>query len=458
MYEIALKKIEEIRPTMDKLRMDHWNNPEGPYREFEAQKLQAKVLEEAGFKVELGYAGVPTSIRASYGSGHPVIGFLGEFDALPGMAQECTSKKSPIENQAYGQGCGHNLLGVAQVSAVIAIKEEMEAKGIKGTIVYYGCPAEEVLTGKGFMARGGAFKELDCAIAFHPGAMNTVSIGTMTGLNSVKFHFKGRTAHAGGDPHNGRSAVDAMELTSVGANYLREHVTSDVRIHYTILEGGTAPNIVPDKASVWYYVRALSREAVVDTYKRLVKVAEGAAHMTETELEVELLGGCYNTLANKVLAREIHKALENVKQDEWTEEEIQFAKQLNNDMPTQYQKALMLTGSKEGTQLHTGMLPIVNQNGYGSTDVGDVMHIVPGVMFTTACYAIGAPGHSWQVTACSGHSIGEKGMTYAARGMAHFALELLTKPELVEEAKQEFNTVRAGREYECPVPAEVPVP
>jgi len=231
-----------------------------------------------------------------------------------------------------------------------------------------------------------------------------------------------------------------------------------VRIHYVITNGGVAPNIVPDRASVWYYVRALSREAVVDTYNRLVRVAEGAAHMTETQLEIEFMGGCYNTLNNTVLAGLIHQAMCDTPQEEWTEEEKAFAKALNDDMPTQYAVALQETGSPEGTQLHTGVLPIQNRNGYGSTDVGDVAHIVPTATFNTACYCIGAPGHSWQITACSGSSIGEKGMTFAAKAMATFAVRLMEHPELVAEAKAEFDRVRGGKPYVCPIPDEVPVP
>lgn len=211
--------------------------------------------------------GVPTAIKATYGSGHPTIGFLAEYDALPGLSQELAAEKKPIEGQPYGHGCGHNLLGAATLGGVLGLKAEMEEKKLPGTIIYFGCPAEEVLTGKCFMARGGAFDDLDIAIGFHPGKTNVAPMngGVSNALDSVKFHFKGRTAHAGGDPHNGRSALDAVELMNVGTQYLREHVTSDVRIHYIITEGGTAPNIVPDRASSYYFIRALSREAVEDT-------------------------------------------------------------------------------------------------------------------------------------------------------------------------------------------------
>ena len=243
----------------------------------------------------------------------------------------------------------------AHLGAVIGLKEEMIEKNLPGTIVYYGCPAEEQLTGKSFMARGGAFDCLDLAIHFHPGKTNTVSLGTSNALNSAKFHFKGRTAHAGGDPHNGRSALDAVELMNVGANYLREHVTSDVRIHYIITEGGTAPNIVPDKASNFYFIRAQSREVVEDTYERLCKIAQGAAMMTETELEIEYLGGCYNTLPNKVLGKVVYDCLKEVPVEPWTEEELKFADALNKTMPEVYAKNVAASGAPEGTILFEGV-------------------------------------------------------------------------------------------------------
>ncbi|PWL61260.1 MAG: amidohydrolase, partial [Oscillospiraceae bacterium] len=365
--------------------------------------------------------------------------------------------KEPVEGQSCGHGCGHCLMAGANVAAAVGIKAEMEAKNLPGTLVFLGCPAEEQLTGKVFMARGHAFDGLDIALSYHPLFTTEVSVGNSSAMNTAKFHFKGRTAHAGGDPHNGRSALDAVELMNVGANYLREHVTSDVRIHYTITEGGTAPNIVPDKACVWYYVRALSREAVEDTYARLVKIAKGAAMMTETEVEEEFLGGCYNTLNNKVLANLVKDTMHEIPQEPWTDEEIAFAKALNEQSP-QYKAGCAAVNRPEGTQLYEGPMEIETANSYGSTDVGDVQHIVPGIMIRTATYNIGAPGHSWQITACSGMSIGEKGMNRAAQVMAVSALKVLNDTSIYEAAKAEFDQEMAGKKYVCPIPAEVPVP
>ena len=455
---IAYQAVDEKRQQLEELSLAIWNTPEGGYHEYNAQKWTAELLEKNGFAVELGAGGVPTSIKASWGSGHPVIGFLGEYDALPGLSQALGTTQQAIEGQLYGQGCGHNLLGVGHVGAVLGMQAEMEARKLPGTIVYFGCPAEELLTGKAFMARGHAFDGLDCAIAFHPGTANAVTMGNSLALNSAKFHFHGITAHAGGDPHNGRSALDALELMNVGANYLREHVTSDVRIHYVTTEGGTAPNIVPDHATVWYYVRAPRRQTVDEVYARLVKVAEGAAHMTETQLEIEFLGGCYDTLNNGVLVELVHRCMEQTPQEPWTDEELAFAKALDETKPQQYAAALESCALPQGTHLHTGVLPIGQEGDFGSTDVGDVCYICPTVTFNTACENIGAPGHSWQITSCAGSSLGQKGMVYAAKVMARFGLEIIEDPQLLAAAKAEFAEKTGGQPYQCPIPAQVKVP
>ena len=454
---IAYQAIEKNRAMLEGIAKKMWEKPEGPYREFNACQWISTALKEAGFDVEIGAGGVPTAIKATWGSGHPVIGILGELDALPGMSQKLVTHKEAAVPGDYGQGCGHNLLGVGALGGALGLKAEMEERKLPGTVVYYGCPAEEVLTGKSFMARGHAFDGLDLCVDFHPGTTNAVRTGKNTALNSAIFHFKGRTAHAGGDPHNGRSALDAVELMNVGANYLREHVTSDVRIHYIILEGGTAPNIVPDKASSKYFVRALTRDAVVDVYDRLVKVAKGAAMMTETEVEEEFLGGCYNTLNNKVLANLVKDTMHEIPQEPWTDEEIAFAKALNEQSP-QYKAGCAAVNRPEGTQLYEGPMEIETANSYGSTDVGDVQHIVPGIMIRTATYNIGAPGHSWQNSACSGHSLGLRGMIYASRVIALFGLKVIENPDIVEKAKAEFVKETGGKPYICPIPEELPIP
>ncbi|MDR2022488.1 MAG: amidohydrolase [Hungatella sp.] len=453
----AQREIEEKSKGLIELSSKIWENPEIAYKEVKACKWTAEFLQKEGFKVETGYAGVPTAIRAVWGDGKPVIGFLGEYDALPNMSQKISARKEAIMEGAPGHACGHSLLGVAHVGAVIGLKKEMKAHGLKGTVVFYGCPAEEVLTGKTFMARGGAFKELDMAIAWHPGPINNVNFGIMAGLNSAIFHFKGITSHAGGDPYNGRSALDAAELMNVGANFLREHVTEDVRLHYAFTDVHSAPNVVPDKTSVWYYVRALSREAVEATYERLVKVAKGAAMMTETEVNIEFLGGCYSTLQNKVLGETVQETMKEIPLPEWTPEEKEFAAKL--DTTSANYKRMVESGQiKEGTHLHDTVSPIMCQNMSGSTDVGDVMHIVPGVFFTSATSNIGAAYHSWHSAACAGHSIGMKGMLYAAKVMAVAGLKAIKDSSIIEKAKTEFDESMNGRVYTCPIPDDIPVP
>ena len=455
-YTVAYNMIDNEAAKLTALSDKIWEYPETAYNEVKACEWIAEALKEYGFEVETGLYGMPTSIKATWGKGHPVIGILGEYDALPGMSQKVSTEKDPIVPGGAGQGCAHNLLGITSLGAVIGMKAELEAKGLEGTVIYYGCPGEEVLTGKSFMAREGAFRDLDIAFSWHGSTTNTLTDGVMTGLNSAVFHFKGRTAHAGGDPHNGRSALDAAELMSVGANYLREHVTSDVRIHYMYKEAGTAPNIVPDKAAVWYYVRAFSREAIEDTYNRLVKVAEGAAHMTETELEIEFLGGCYNTQNNKVVLQAAHDAMKETPLPVYTDEEKEFATKLNEASPMYEQ--FKAAGRLEGSPIHNEVMDIQHNKGYGSTDVGDVMHIVPCAQVMTACYNIAAPGHSWQITSCSGMSIGHKGMLYGAKVLAAAAMKFYEDPALVEAAKAEFNEAMKGREYKCPIGKEIPIP
>ena len=453
---IATKAVEKNEAILTDLAKRIWDNPETAFNEVKACEWTAEVLRNAGFTVETGLYGMPTSIRASWGKGHPVVGFLGEYDALPGLSQKVSTEKEPVCAGAPGQGCGHNLLGVSCVGAALGMKAELEERGLEGAVVFYGCPAEEVLTGKAFMAREGAFRDLDVAFSWHGSTSNNLSTGTMTGLNSAIFHFKGITAHAGGDPHNGRSALDAVELMNVGANYLREHVTSDVRIHYVIKEGGTAPNIVPDNASVWYYVRAMSREAIEDTYRRLILVAEGAAHMTETQLEIEYLGGCYNTLNPVMLTNLTHDVMEQIEMPHWTDEELAFADELNKK--SQQYQAVKDSGKLENGPLCTFVEPVAKRDGYGSTDVGDVQHIVPCVQVMTATCNLAAPGHSWQITSCAGMSIGMKGMLFGSKVMAATAMKLVEDPKLVEQAKEEFNKQMNGRTYNCPIPKEIPVP
>ena len=456
--EIASKEIERKRGELDEISQYIWRNPEAGFKEVKASEKVADYLEREGFRVERGAGGVPTAIKASYGNGHPVIGFMGEFDALPGLSQKVSSKKEEIPEQIYGHGCGHNLLCTAHVGAVIGLKEEMIQKNLPGTILFFACPGEELLTGKPLMARGGAFEGVDVAINFHPNKINEATTGVSTAVNSMKFRFHGVSSHAANAPENGRSALDAVELTNVGANYLREHVPSDVRIHYTITDGGIVPNFVPDLAEVWYYVRAFSREVVEDVYNRLVRVAKGAAMMTDTSVEVEFLGGCYNTMNNRILAEVVAESMNEIAQEPWTQEEIAFAAELDAQTPVAAEATRKKYGLPAGTHLYEGPGKVTCFNSYGSTDIGDVMHLMPTAYFFTACTNMGAPAHSWQFTACAGSSIGEKGMIYAAKVMACYGVKLIEQPEILRKAKEEFDRQMEGRTYKCPIPDEIGVP
>ncbi len=453
--DAALRAIAEKESVWVAHEKKLWEHPEVAYDETFACAETAKLLRELGFSVETGLYGMPTSLRAQWGSGSPVVGFLGEFDALPGLSQKVATHPEPVVEGGPGDGCGHNLLCTAPLAAAYGLTQELKACGKSGTVVYYGCPAEEVLTGKSFMARGGAFSELDIAFSWHGGTHNGVSVGKSTGLNSAKFHFKGKTAHAGGCPENGRSALDALELMNVGVNYLREHVTMDTRIHYIITEGGSAPNIVPDRACVWYFVRSMTRAGVEDTYRRVVLCAEGAAHMTETELDVEFLGGCYPTLENEVLAKLLHEGLIAVEKPAWTREELDFADALN--AYDENYAAIKSEPDYDGP-LCDHVREIRREDNYGSTDVGDVQHIVPCAEVRTASWNVAAPGHNWQITSCVGSSIGEKGMLYGARAMAYAAVKAVEDPGIIAAAKAEFQKATGGKSYVCPMTAEVPVP
>jgi len=455
--KIALQEIENKKEIVFELAKNIWENPEIAFQEVKASAWSAELLEKEGFEVERNYVGMPTAIKATWGSGKPVIGFLGEYDALPNMSQTVSTEKEAVVEDGPGHGCGHNLMITACIAAAIGMKKEMTERNLSGTIIVYGCPAEEVLTGKGFMARGGAFRELDMAFSWHPISLNEGSMVKGAGLNSAKFHFKGTTAHAGGDPFNGRSALDAAELMNVGANFLREHVPDITRIHYAFTDVHGAPNVVPDKASVWYFVRALSRESVVETYDRLIKVAKGAAMMTETEVEVEFLGGCYETMQNRTLLDTIRETMLELPSQEWTEEEIKFAEALNK-ISANYEKMSNAGIIEKNTHLANTVNPLTSYSAFGSNDISEVQHIVPTTVFMTACCNLGAAYHSWQITACAGHSIGMKGMIYGANTMAVSGLKIIEDPEILIRAKDEFDKEMNGRTYVCPIPDEIPIP
>ena len=448
--KLCCKAIDQHADELIELATKIWENPEMGWHEEKASTWTGDYLKKCGFDVQVGAYNMPTAVRAVWGHGHPVIGFCGEYDCLPGLSQKLCTHQDPAVPGGNGHGCGHNLLGVGCVAACIGLKAELESSGKEGTVIYYGCPAEEQLTGKGFMAKNGAFKECDFTIAWHPSTNNQATCGTYTGVEGAYFRFKGRTAHAAANPQDGRSALDAVQLMNMGVEFLREHVTDDVRIHYNIIDGGLAPNIVPDTAGTKYFVRALTRENVVETFERIIKCAEGAAHMTDTTLEIERLGGIYPTMQNKVMCDNMQQMREEIPLPEYTEEELKFADEINRYSPM-YQEGIT-------PPIDCAVQPLGNYNGFASTDYGDVMHICPGVANSDCTSATLAGGHNWMVTACSGSSIGMKGMLRAGKIMAAGAYELIDKPELAKAAKEEFDRAMNGKTYICPITDEVAWP
>lgn len=458
-YIAGDKVIDECRSKLFSLANRLWEHPETGYKEYYASNEICTMLEENGFQVERGICDLPTALKATYGSGHPVIGLLAEFDALPGLSQCMVPEKKPLQPGAPGHGCGHSLMPSANILAMLAIRKEMEEKHLQGTLVFYGCPAEEVLTGKAVMAKRGAFRDLDVAFCWHPGKYNRASYSILTGVNGRKYHFHGKTAHAAVEPEQGRSALDAVELMNVGINYLREHVPYDVRMHYVITDGGQAPNIVPDHASSWYFDRALDIQTMREVEKRMTDVAKGAALMTGTTLEIEELGGCYPVLPNHVLGKLVDECMREIPQEPWSKEEVEYARKVNAADPAEWKKSVRYSGSDDpDLQIYHGVMPIDTDNDYGSSDVGDVGHLVPTTFFKTACYAIGAPGHSWQIAACLNTSMGEKGMVYGARILLHAAMKILENPELSAKAKAEFEQEMGGQTYVSLIPDSFTLP
>ncbi|HHX29101.1 MAG: amidohydrolase [Bacillota bacterium] len=455
-----LSFLDNKAPELFAIADEVWAAAEVGFQEHKSSKVQADYLEANGFTLEPGVADVPTAFIAEWGSGRPFIGFLGEFDALAGISQEVSPERKPIVPGGPGHGCGHNLLGTAALGAALALKEALAKSGMAGTVRYYGCPAEELLAGKVYMARAGVFDDLDVAITWHPGSTTTVRLGSGNAMNSVKFQFHGKTAHAAGDPHNGRSALDAVELLNVGANYLREHVIPDARIHYVITEGGGQPNVVPAEAEVWYFVRAPRRSQVEEIYARLLDVAKGAALMTGTTHDVNFLTGCYEVLLNEVLADVMWRNLQKVGAPQFDEADLEFAGKLaltfdENSVANMLRSPdfAELQELKE-KPLATILIPPrgKGRSGGGSTDVGDVSWIVPTVQMSAATVPLGCPGHSWQHVASSGSSIGKKGMLVAAKTMALCGLDLVEHPEEIAKAKAEFQEKTKDSPYKCPFP------
>jgi aminobenzoyl-glutamate utilization protein B len=456
--------LEENRQQFIDMAQAIWEKPEIAWREFFASGLQANYLEGQGFRVRRDIAGMNTAFTAEWGAGKPILGFAGEYDALPGLSQKCQPTKEALVEGGMGQGCGHNLLGMAHVAAVVALKQWMEANGVQGTVRYYGCPAEEAGAAKTYMARDGLYDDLDAAFNFHPMYANAAMKGSMVGVNSMKFRFHGKTAHAGAAPHLGRSALDGVELMNVGVNYLREHVTPDVRMHYSITQGGGAPNVVPAEAEVYYMLRAHQPENLRDIVERVRKIAQGAALMTGTQVEEVFVAAMSNVLSNHVLADLQYANMQVIGPLQWTVDEIAFAEKVNEGYPP---------GTAEANAVAFGMptslltQPILSENfpAYeegkvltGSTDVGDLSWKAPLSMLMTACWTTASVGHSWGIVATSGMSIGHKGMLHAAKIMALSAMDLFSDPQHLKLARAEFERELAAHPYVNPIPEHIQPP
>ena len=412
-----------------------WEWAEVGYQEEKSSALLQTELAKAGFKVTKGVAGIPTAFVAEWGSGGPVIGVLGEFDALPGISQDAVPVRDPVEGKTAAHACGHNLFGAGSVTAAIATKRWLEATKTPGRIRFYGTPAEEGGSGKVYMVREGLFDDVDFAIHWHPGDENSAAARTTLANRSAKFRFKGKAAHAAGAPEQGRSALDGVEAMNIMVNMMREHTTMDSRIHYVITEGGSAPNVVPDEAEVFYYVRHSQTAEVEAMWQRLEAAAKGAAMGTGTEVSWEVIHGNNPLLVNETLARMMDGKLRELGGMTLTAEETAFATEIGKTL------AKAKPVSSAGT-----VQPYAKTLGYGSTDVGDVSWATPTVGLSTAAWAPGTPAHSWQSAAASGTSLGFKGAQLAAKAMTLAAIQLFTDPAIRTAARAEFDASR-GADY-----------
>lgn len=425
-----------------------WTFAETGFKEEKSSALIASTLEKAGFTVKRGVAGMPTAITASYGSGKPVVAFIGEYDALPGLSQEAVPEQKAVTPGAPGHGCGHNLLGTAAMAAAIAVKDEMASSGRAGTVRFYGTPAEEGGEGKVYMVKAGLFSDVDVAVAWHPGDENDASPNSNLALLSARFRFHGIASHAAAAPDRGRSALDAVEAMDAMVNLMREHVPQETRIHYVITNGGAAPNIVPDTAEVYYYARHPDMRTLDGIWERLVNTAKGAALGTGTTLEQLPAGGIYNLLPNASLAALARKNMQEVGGVKYTPEEQAFAEALR--------KTLGNPGKELGSQ--EAIAPSKETVSPASSDLGDVSWNVPTAEVSTATWVPGVPAHSWQAVACDGMSIGVKGMMVAAKTMALTGYDLLTQPSHVQQARAEFEKRKGTAVYKARVQGDPPIP
>ena len=435
--DVINNSIEKNSQIFENVALDIWKFAELGYLENKSSALLADTLKENGFKITKGLAGIPTSFIAEYNNGGPVIGILGEFDALPGLAQTSSPyKELAINDTNAGHACGHHLFGAASAWAAVAVKDWIIKNNVKGTIRFYGTPAEEGGSGKVYMVREGLFSDVDIVLHWHPDDSNSANNRTSNSNKSGKFTFKGISAHAAGSPELGRSALDGVEAMNHMVNMMREHVPQESRIHYVITKGGLAPNVVPDDAEVYYYVRHPQMNVVDELFQRVVKIAEGAALGTETGMTYEVMHGNYSLMPNDTIQKIVHRNLEKLGGIEYSDDEKEYAQEI-------YQ-TLINPDLKIGSQQN--VLPFKYSHSYGSTDVGDVSWVVPTAGLRTATWVPGTAAHSWQAVASGGTSIGLKGAELAAKTMANSIKEIFENPEVIEISKQELKQ-RTGKDF-----------
>lgn len=467
---IVADLIEKKRQIYIDLSCDIWDNPELAFHEDYASRRLMDLLSDEGFSIINPLAGMETAFVAEFGSGKPVIGFMGEYDALPKMSQHAeVMERDPIDAEAPGHACGHNLLGTGSAAAAIAVKDYIQQRGLSGTVRFYGCPAEEGGSGKAYMAREGLFKDLDAAFSWHPSRYLSPWMTKMSASAMVEYWFHGISAHAASAPHMGRSALDACELMNVGMNYLREHIPPRSKLHYAYLDsGGEAPNLIPEKAGVIYNFRASTAEEIIDIRERANAVAEGAALMTGTKVSFVYREGYSDYIPNIVLTKLMGEALEELGPIPWDKEDYLLAHKVRDSLPEDCYRSIawQFTGLNEADAreyyrkhvLYDRPGKFLDYEVYApaSTDMGDVSHCVPTAQVEIPSYTIGTANHSWQMTAQTRSSIGHKGMLHAAKSLALCAIKLLEDEDqsLLTEARKEFLVATGGKDYVCPIPPE----
>ena len=462
--------IEQKAPLLTRLSDKIWEYAEVSMLEFKSTAAYIELLKAEGFTVEENLCGIATAFSGTFGSGSPRIGILGEYDALSGLSQvPGVADRQELIPGGNGQGCGHNLLGAGALGAAIAIKDAIAAGELKGTVIFYGCPGEEGCAGKTFMARDGMFTDLDAAITWHPGDTNEVTTGSNAACIQLEYTFKGTAAHAAGDPYNGRSALDAAELMNVGVNFLREHMRPKESVHYSFSDaGGISPNVVQPIAKVIYMVRSDTVRNAKALLKRVDNIAKGAALMTDTTVSSRQIDGTANTLSNQVLEQLLQENLTAAPLPEYTEDEIILAKQLKAtftenilpgtltyDIPKLKQFVMEQTDGGHAP-MNNFVFPYYPSSAFspGSTDVGDVSWLTPTAQFTAVTWPSGSPGHSWQNVSCGKTSIAHKGLLLAAKALAGTCADLMEKPGILQEAREEFS-VSAAEGYDCPLGKDV---